>query len=85
MIDLTDPNIRTEVVKALYLEKKKKTHPGLMDFSFTPGPGWMDIPVVDFVNQLFEFFSDPDSVVESKAPETGLKKRELLPKKKEGA
>jgi len=77
MIDLSDPNVRMEVIKALYLEKKRKDHPGLMDFSFTPGPKWMDVPAIDLANTLLDMFKNPETVVESVCPHSGKKKKVL--------
>jgi len=41
-----------ELVRSSYLESAKTTKPNLVDFDFSPGPGFMEADVGDVVNEL---------------------------------
>jgi glutamate/tyrosine decarboxylase-like PLP-dependent enzyme len=57
---LNEYNARYKLVRWLVMDKlatdKNKT---TVDFQFTPGEGFLDVPVIDMVNDLLAMFNAP--------------------------
>ena len=44
-----------EIVRYVYMEKMNHDKAGLVDFHFTPGESFDDMPIIDIVNELLKF------------------------------
>ena len=58
---LKERHFRYELVKYLYLEKRRHMYEGaekLVGFDFTPGDDFMDTPIMDTVNALVKLHED---------------------------
>lgn len=60
---LREYEVRYALVKFLYKEKYNQLYPDqkLINFSFTPGDGFMETPIVDLVESLLEIKRKTDS------------------------
>lgn len=48
-------NAKYELVRYVYMEKMRHKGSTLVNFQFTPGESFMDMPIIDIVNDLFKF------------------------------
>ena len=51
---LRERNAKYELVRYVYMEKMKHEGSGLTDFHFTAGDSFMDVPIIDIVNELLK-------------------------------
>lgn len=47
-------NAKYELVRYVYMEKMRADGHDLLNFQFTPGSDWMEVPVFDMVANLLE-------------------------------
>lgn len=47
-------NAKYEIVRYIYVEKMNHEKAGLVDFHFTPGESFDDMPIIDIVNGLLK-------------------------------
>jgi hypothetical protein len=63
--ELRERNFRYELVRVLYIEKMKSLGIPINNFHFTPGTGWMEVPVYDIITDLINaIMSGDDEEVE---------------------
>lgn len=56
---LRDYDAKYKIVRHIVMEKRKHQGFDLVDFQFTPGTGFMDLPILDLANGIIESFSLP--------------------------
>jgi hypothetical protein len=82
-------NAKYELIRHVYIEKMRHDGVGLQNFHFTPGEGFMDVPIYDFVTDLlkmneaikngdYEVLDFGDSNCDDNPPHTGKVKRTLV-------
>ena len=52
---LRERNAKYELVRYVYMEKMKHEGSSLINFQFTAGDSFMDVPIIDIVNDLLKF------------------------------
>jgi hypothetical protein len=83
-------NAKYELIRHVYIEKMRHDGVDLKNFHFTPGEGFMDVPIYDIVNGLLEVnkaikngdyevldFGDGTELRKSNPPHTGKEKTTL--------
>lgn len=56
---LREYDAKYKIVRYIVMEKRKHKGFNLVDFQFTPGDGFMDMPILDIANGIIESFSLP--------------------------
>lgn len=59
---LHDYDTKYKIVRHIVMEKRKHEGFNLVDFQFTPGDGFMDMPILDIANGIIKSFSAPSKL-----------------------
>jgi hypothetical protein len=61
---LREYDAKYKIVRHIVMEKRKHEGSNLVDFQFTPGDKFMDLPILDLANSIIESFSLPSKPVD---------------------